>query len=266
MRVARTTAAGYLLIPEVLELLKTRTSEIKRNEVDAHFRPIIKSSGFEHRESAIDWALNRLQKENFVVNTRRGFWKATPKGMATAKMSISEAKAITDHWSAVERSQRRINASNEDLRGAVERATDALAVEENLTPEESRKRIMALILERPFQGRFRKLLMRTYRSRCAISECDCPEVLQAAHILAVSDGGNDRASNGLLLRADLHRLFDLKKLTIHPKERTVIISPDLKGTMYEQYAAKPLLAPSKASHAPTVDSLKKHFDRFNISL
>ena len=44
--------------------------------------------------------------------------------------------------------------------------------------------------------------------KCAITQIAIPEVLQAAHIVAVKDGGYEVVNNGILLRSDLHLLFD----------------------------------------------------------
>lgn len=53
--------------------------------------------------------------------------------------------------------------------------------------------------------------------RCVISKVSVPEVLQAAHIVAVKEGGFEHVNNGVLLRADLHQLFDSGILTIDNK-------------------------------------------------
>ncbi|MBO7059613.1 MAG: HNH endonuclease [Fibrobacter sp.] len=57
------------------------------------------------------------------------------------------------------------------------------------------------------QSAFRKNLLDLDR-KCAISKISIPEVLQAAHIVAVKDGGFESVNNGILLRSDLHLLFD----------------------------------------------------------
>ena len=62
--------------------------------------------------------------------------------------------------------------------------------------------------------RFRKNLIARYGARCAITGASVLEVLDAAHIRPVADLGGDHVDNGLLLRADLHRLFDAELLTI----------------------------------------------------
>ena len=57
--------------------------------------------------------------------------------------------------------------------------------------------------ERPNQRRFRERLMRDYHGRCAVTGCDVPELLDAAHLIPWR-AGND----GILLRVDLHRMID----------------------------------------------------------
>ena len=59
------------------------------------------------------------------------------------------------------------------------------------------------VAERPDQRRFRERLMRAYGGRCAVTGCDVPELLDAAHLRPWRLGGD-----GVLLRADLHRMID----------------------------------------------------------
>ena len=60
------------------------------------------------------------------------------------------------------------------------------------------------------QAAFRQSLL-DIDPKCSISKITIPEVLQAAHILAVKDGGYEYINNGILLRSDLHLLFDSKE-------------------------------------------------------
>jgi putative restriction endonuclease len=66
------------------------------------------------------------------------------------------------------------------------------------------------------QGAFRILVTDNYRRRCAISGERTLPALDAAYIRPFSDGGNHEASNGILLRRDIHSLFDLGYVTITP--------------------------------------------------
>lgn len=69
------------------------------------------------------------------------------------------------------------------------------------------------------QSSFKAVVLDAYRRRCAISGTHIPPVLQAAHIRPVSSGGEHRLDNGLLLRSDIHTLFDRGYLGIDPQFR-----------------------------------------------
>jgi putative restriction endonuclease len=77
------------------------------------------------------------------------------------------------------------------------------------------------------QGAFRVMVTDAYQRRCAISGEKALPVLQAAHIRPVADGGQHRLDNGLLLRSDIHTLFDLGYISVTSK-RKVLVSRRLK--------------------------------------
>lgn len=66
------------------------------------------------------------------------------------------------------------------------------------------------------QAAFREAVFRAFGGQCAISSCDVPEALEAAH-LAGRDWrlGHNTASDGILLRRDLHALYDAGLLKIN---------------------------------------------------
>lgn len=74
----------------------------------------------------------------------------------------------------------------------------------------------ALIKPRLGQGAFRILVTDSYRRRCAITGERTLPALDAAHIRPFADGGSHEASNGILMRRDVHSLFDLGYVTISP--------------------------------------------------
>lgn len=91
---------------------------------------------------------------------------------------------------------------------------------------------------RPEQAAFRAALMNIYGGKCAISGCRIEPILQAAHILPFSEYielRND-TRNGLLLRADVHILFDKCLLTINPESYKVVLSPKLESSPYSPLA------------------------------
>lgn len=87
---------------------------------------------------------------------------------------------------------------------------------------------------RPEQAAFRDKLLDLYSGRCVISRTAIPETLEAAHIVpfARDIARRDDPANGLLLRADLHRLFDRLQLTINPDSTCIVVSPKLADTPY----------------------------------
>jgi len=76
-----------------------------------------------------------------------------------------------------------------------------------------------LILPRLGQGAFRVLVTDIYERRCAVTQERTLPALDAAHIQPYSDGGVHETRNGLLLRRDLHSLFDAGYVTVTPDLR-----------------------------------------------
>ena len=64
-------------------------------------------------------------------------------------------------------------------------------------------------IQRGQQGEFRQLLL-AMDECCAVTGEKCQSVLEAAHIVPAHEGGREVTDNGILLRADIHRLFDSK--------------------------------------------------------
>jgi putative restriction endonuclease len=76
-----------------------------------------------------------------------------------------------------------------------------------------------LVHPRLGQGSFKVMVIDAYHRRCAVTGEKALPVLQAAHIRPYSKGGEHRLDNGLLLRSDLHILFDRGYVTVTPEYR-----------------------------------------------
>jgi len=85
------------------------------------------------------------------------------------------------------------------------------------------------------QGAFRDNLLRAYGSRCAITGEGLEEVLDAIHILPHSESGINALDNGLLMRTDLHNLFDSGLMSIDPKTKIIFLDNKLKHTSYWKF-------------------------------
>ena len=113
-------------------------------------------------------------------------------------------------------------------RAEMEEARNDAAARGLFDPDvDARRRIMAAIVQREGQPAFRQALLQAYEGTCAISGCTVEALLEAAHIVPYRGPHTDFVENGLLLRADLHKLFDLRLFRIDPDTRTVRLSADL---------------------------------------
>jgi putative restriction endonuclease len=114
------------------------------------------------------------------------------------------------------------------------------------------------------QGSFRVLVTDVYERRCAITRERVLPVLEAAHIRPVSDGGRHEIGNGLLLRSDLHRLFDRGYVTVTPDHRFRVsrgIKKDFdNGEEYYQLDGAELWLPRDHGDRPRRDFLEWHSD------
>jgi len=113
------------------------------------------------------------------------------------------------------------------------------------------------------QGAFRVLVIDAYERKCAITGERTLPVLEAAHIKPYSLDGPHRLNNGILLRSDLHKLFDLGYVTVTPELR-LEVSPRLKadwhnGREYYAYHGTPLrFSPTEPSSRPNPEFLRWH--------
>jgi len=124
-----------------------------------------------------------------------------------------------------------------------------------------RKKIQTSITKRQGQSKFRQDLVTIYGERCAISGSDVIECLEAAHIVPYAGEQTNHVANGLLLRADLHTLFDLNLITIDPDSKTVLIAPCLQGTYCEEFAGKKIYIPDKLESIISKKALKHHYQQ-----
>lgn len=119
-----------------------------------------------------------------------------------------------------------------------------------------RERAVAEVVRRRGQAKFRTALLEAYGGRCAITGCDAVDALEAAHILPYRGDHSNHPSNGLLLRADLHSLFDLGLIAIDEEHR-VIVAPRLVPTEYGDLSGKKI-AETAWGNAPSLEALAAH--------
>jgi putative restriction endonuclease len=120
------------------------------------------------------------------------------------------------------------------------------------------------VRDRLGQGTFRSLVTDAYERRCALTGEKILPVLQAAHIKPVTEGGRHRVDNGLLLRSDVHTLFDRGYLSVTPDFRLAVSSRLRRefenGEVYYQHAGELIRLPPHVEDRPSPEYLEWHAD------
>ncbi len=114
------------------------------------------------------------------------------------------------------------------------------------------------------QHSFQAVVLDAYHRRCAITGERIRPVLQAAHIKPLPKGGEHRLDNGLLLRSDVHTLFDRGYLAVDPRFR-LVVSPRLReefqnGEEFYARAGESIALPDHRRDRPNAEFLEWHLD------
>jgi putative restriction endonuclease len=114
------------------------------------------------------------------------------------------------------------------------------------------------------QQAFRAVVLDAYNRHCAITGTTIRPVLQAAHVRPLPAGGEHRLDNGLLLRSDVHTLFDRGYLAVDPRHR-LLVSPRLRqefgnGEQFYARAGQQITLPRQATDRPARQALEWHLD------
>lgn len=153
-----------------------------------------------------------------------------------------------------------ITPGKED-RAAVKQHAEEMENEGTFNPKDetdARRWVLRAIASRQGQPKFRNKLLKAYGSACAITGCTIEPLLDAAHIRRFKGPQTDHSTNGLLLRTDIHTLFDLQLIAIDTSTMTVVVSPELKGTEYGDLAGTELRQPEDAKKRPNTEALQLH--------
>ena len=139
--------------------------------------------------------------------------------------------------------------------------TDPNDNEPPASEDDARMRVVTAIVRRQGQPAFRNLLLRHYDRRCAVTGDAVQQVLEAAHVTPYLGPHSNVAVNGLLLRADVHTLFDLFLISVDEQGR-VLVSAQLAGSPYAKLAGQELYRPRAAAGHPSKQRLAKHRREF----
>ncbi|WP_420386022.1 HNH endonuclease [Roseivirga sp.] len=118
-----------------------------------------------------------------------------------------------------------------------------------------KKSKQTMVKERKGQSLFRFTISEAYKHRCCITGEKIPELLEAAHIQPYINTNSNHVKNGLLLRTDLHKLYDSGLLFID-ESYTVHISQYVRSHYYNQFHQTRIELPNNENDHPSKNALK----------
>lgn len=118
-------------------------------------------------------------------------------------------------------------------------------------------------MKRRHQDRFRRTVLSAYEGACAVTGTVTSNVLQAAHIDPFARSRSHAVSNGILLRADVHLLYDAHLITIRPDSRRVVVSEAVRDPMYRELDGARARFPKRREFEPDNRLLEIHLRSFN---
>lgn len=129
---------------------------------------------------------------------------------------------------------------------------------------DAREFVMRAIAYRRGQPHFRERLINAYEGRCAVTECSVHQVLEAAHIKPFCENQNTTyvVSNGILLRSDIHTLFDAYLMGINPDDFTLTFAESVMRGKYKKLNGKRIRRPADDRLKPSKDLLRERWLEF----
>jgi len=114
------------------------------------------------------------------------------------------------------------------------------------------------------QAEFRKELIEAYDGKCAITGYDIELALDAAHVRKYNGKHTNMVQNGLLLRKDLHKLFDHGVIGIRPDDLSVVLNDRAKRSKYAELSIIRISQPTDQRFAPDLSLLAEHLITWNL--
>lgn len=124
---------------------------------------------------------------------------------------------------------------------------------------------MARRLRRPKQLAMRRMLQEAYGAQCCITDCTLISALAAAHIAPYAETLSSSPRSALLLRMDLHALWDSGDMAVHPVTRKVHFSPEAQACdeYRRMHKSARLRLPKQPEFAPDEKALRLHWKSFD---
>ena len=124
--------------------------------------------------------------------------------------------------------------------------------------EDARTRTFRSIVLRRGQRDFRMELLEAYARKCAVTGYDSAFALEACHIFPYQGPDTNHVTNGLLLRSDIHTLFDLGMMAVDTSDMTLILADGLLRSSYAELSKRPIALLQDPSKRPSAAALDQH--------
>ncbi|WP_415886599.1 HNH endonuclease [Neptuniibacter sp. QD37_6] len=121
---------------------------------------------------------------------------------------------------------------------------------------DARDKILKSISQRQGQPKFRKALLEAYKGHCAVTGYGVEQTLEAAHIQPYKGKHTNHVQNGILLRSDIHSLFDKDLLTIDPDSWSIHLHPSITESEYSSLHGNKIKLPTEQTHYPSSEALQ----------
>jgi predicted restriction endonuclease len=126
--------------------------------------------------------------------------------------------------------------------------------------EDGGTKVFANIARRRRQPKFRRDLLLAYAGMCAVTGCAMPDILEGAHIKPCRGDHTNHVNNGLLLRADVHTLFDLGLVRVDPGNWQLEVAVRAQAD-FGHFHGKRLGLPQQDEHRPDQEAVRQHYVR-----
>jgi hypothetical protein len=127
---------------------------------------------------------------------------------------------------------------------------------------DARAKVLREVVQRQGQAKFRAGLIKALEAKCAFTDCAVLPTLEAAHITPYLGAATNRTENGLLLRADVHTLWDLGLVAIHPDTNLIWVASSISDAGYRALQGKPPFEPKSILNKPSHAALQQQWGIF----
>ncbi|MEO2036120.1 MAG: HNH endonuclease [Planctomycetaceae bacterium] len=222
--------------------------------VNGHVDALVKEGKVVSRGRGLGYVINKEWFEKQPESARRAFLASC--GIEHPAVN-NPSTAPSNKTTSAKKSDRPF-IGDDDLRKAESNLVDTGYFNPaDLT--DAREKVATEVVKRSGQPKFKRELLKAYDGKCAVTGCDAESALEAAHIIPYCGDDSDHVSNGMLLRADIHTLFDLGLLRIHPETLKVRLSQELQNTTYSVCNGQQIVVPADSGARPNAEALRQRW-------